>query len=283
MHGVTTASLQKKANFLLPPGILPVRVLPRMSDSLSKLMALSEDEKSNLSLLELLISKDPVAIVRIIQLANTANFGRSKQVQSVYEALMVMGSVQAVEALMALWTVQSFELPSEMDFVRNYLVRHTFSTLTTVRRFVTYGGYKSISAHDSQMLTLVAKISAGLVLLEPLGLPGQDSLIKAATDNSHSLLHDTSLAPTFAMAETLGKEWGLPAQCTDVLGELGTWRDLSFPRATITDMLLLSELMFDSPEDEESNEEWTTAVEQNMVFQQLKDKNINPKSLVFQC
>ncbi|MDO9179240.1 MAG: HDOD domain-containing protein [Agitococcus sp.] len=254
---------------------------PQMSDSLTRLLQLSEDERINLRILDLLVAKDPVAIVRLITLASSASFGRTKPINTVHEALQVLGATQAVDALLTLWTMASLALPDNLHFVRDHLVRHTFSSLASVRRFVSYGEYTEISTYDTQMLTLVAKISAGLVFRDTRDIAGQAALTQVATNKSHGLLHSKGLANTFLLAAGLGTAWGLPERLIDTLSELAQWRTVTTPRRPLNDMLLLAELLLDTTVEHEASPQWRTVTEHNKVFQDLRRRNIEPRSLLF--
>ena len=125
--------------------------LPPLTDSLQRLLSLSAADKTNLSLLELLSVRDPVAVSRLLVLANSAAFSRGAHIRTVSEAVFRLGAQATYDALLAIWVVESFSDAKEpgssrrkkavIDPVRTRLAQHLTSLCITSRRI-----YESLGA-----------------------------------------------------------------------------------------------------------------------------------------
>jgi HD-like signal output (HDOD) protein len=86
----------------------PIRVMPRGADLIKAIEALpplpavalrviqvAQDPKASASDLSLIVSADPGLSARILRIANSAAYRRSREVTSVQDALVVLGFVQA--------------------------------------------------------------------------------------------------------------------------------------------------------------------------------------------
>ncbi len=89
-----------------------VNQLPVISDSLAKLQALMEDPTVGAAEFEKVILPDPVLTVSLLKLANSAFFGCPRKIETVRQAIAMLGMKQVFE--MALMEQYSKTLPSEM-------------------------------------------------------------------------------------------------------------------------------------------------------------------------
>jgi putative nucleotidyltransferase with HDIG domain len=71
-----------------------IRALPPMPAAALRVVQVAQDPRSSASELALVVSADPALSARILKVANSASYRRSREVGSVQEALVVLGFVQ---------------------------------------------------------------------------------------------------------------------------------------------------------------------------------------------
>jgi putative nucleotidyltransferase with HDIG domain len=87
-------------------GIATLRPIPPVA---AQIMALAEDEKSSMSDIADLIVYDPAVTASILKICNAASFGLSRRIDSVREAIILLGLDEVVELALLNATAANFK------------------------------------------------------------------------------------------------------------------------------------------------------------------------------
>lgn len=146
----------------------PIR-LPPLTDTLQRLLSLDEDDRDNARLLELLITRDAVAIARVAALANSALYQSARPARTVQEAVARLGTRLTYSVLLNVWTLESLSacapVPLSPSF-KNRLASYSLSLLATNRRVSELSHASSKEYIDQAVLLLLVLLSQMLVVLE---------------------------------------------------------------------------------------------------------------------
>ncbi len=205
---------------------------------MSRLIALSDNDKMDIQSFELITLKDPAAIARLLSLSNSALFCRGAKIRTVREAVKHIGTETCFDALLAIFSLDMLQMPYELTGLRNYVTRHIFSVLTTARRLEKMGCVTEAIDGTYLALTVIAdKLGIALELGRPTGavLP---FMLKAMGDNRH-LYHSYELLDEgFKQSPEIGRQWMLPDEVVEDLDCLSKWRQCKTLSQTV--MLVLS-------------------------------------------
>lgn len=183
--------------------------IPMLSRHASSLLRLSEESRDNIKLLGLLAVQDPVAIARILALANSASLGAGKKlVADVERALTRIGSMTAYDILVKsalLNALASESHPNELD----YLARHIFSLGLTARRIAS-GAAKGCNFGMLTLLGSVEKLGlAWLIRVASDNVEAADALSVFVKERRHVFRGDPLLLPWLMRSTVVAEAWGL--------------------------------------------------------------------------
>jgi HD-like signal output (HDOD) protein len=204
---------------------------PPLSDSFQRLLALDDDERYDLRLLGLLVSKDPGAVAYLLNLSNRASMlprGRAEFTQ-IPEVLQFLGADLVVTALFSLWGTKLIPVAPHFRGLQLWLCNHSFSLTATVKRLrqnYRVEGPLSFAQHQIVVLVDTLGVCWALALAEP-EVPIVQTLTTCAQHQRHALHQISALDEGFAFGPLLGEEWGLSAQAQTTLRTLATWRERS--------------------------------------------------------
>jgi HD-like signal output (HDOD) protein len=208
-------------------------------------MSLSERDREDLRVLELIIRKDPAAVARVMSLAESVVYSRNSRVKGIADALRFLGSQASCDALMAIWTVELFDAPEHLRALRSYLSRHIFSVCATVRRIALYTESSRETTTRATLLAILDKLGLAFSLSTSEG-PELPALFAAFQDGRH-LFHDqTVLRPAFALSAEVAESWQLnPSVCED-LRSLANWEGRVLELGDAPQLVLAAEVMLDA-------------------------------------
>jgi EAL and modified HD-GYP domain-containing signal transduction protein len=103
-----------QGSFLSEPKVVKYKTLPSNKILLMQILAKTQDPDVELSELEDIISQDVGISFKLLRLINSANFGLSKKVESLHQALMLLGmkQIKSWVSLVALSNIDS--IPQEL-------------------------------------------------------------------------------------------------------------------------------------------------------------------------
>lgn len=221
--------------------------IPPLSDSFSRLLALTDRQKNDLRMLELLVQKDPGAMARLLQLANSAYYRGSStsEVVTVPAALPRLGADAVVAALMTLWSIEDLAVPAALVPARRWMARHIFSLCATSRKVLQAAHLlDSVPFLPVQTAALVDKMALATFLsVKEESSEGRSALLEDITANNHAFRVSAARPLALERCERLAAHWGLNLEVRDLLAELGAWKDDWANASTAAQALVLSELL----------------------------------------
>lgn len=224
----------------MPGTELDASQVPMLNRHASELLRLSEDSRDNIRLLALLAVQDPVAVARILALANSAAQGSSKVVSDMETALTRIGSVTAYDILVKsalLNALVSKSHPAELE----YLGRHIISLGLTAKRIASNSRAR-VNFGQLTLLGAVEKLGlAWLVRVAETSPPAMASLAQVLASRRHVFRAEPALRPWLSRSALVAEAWGLEGALP---GELRRMADEDTPLAELTDeacCLLLAE------------------------------------------
>jgi HD-like signal output (HDOD) protein len=254
--------------------------IPPLSDALQRLLGLPVKDQQDLRVLELIVMKDPAAVARLTALADTVNFNRGGRHKTLFDALKAVGTQATYDALMSMWAVDLFEVPTHLRALRNYLGRHIFAMCGVLRRIAPHveGGNK-VDINRLTLASIVDKLSLALPMGADTG-PELPTLLQFSNDRRHLFHVSPELQLAFANSVSIAEYWGFQGDVTDVLKELVDW-EVRMPNLSLgTQMVLAGEALLDAKSglgNRALHEEPFTAWP---VIQGFYARNVDPMTLV---
>ena len=129
-----------QGSFLSEPKVVKYKTLPLNKTLLLEILAKTQDPDVEFSELEELISKDVGISFKFLRLINSANFGLSKKVESLHQALMLLGlkEIKSWVSLVAL---------SNIDSVPQELTSMSIMRARMCKRLAEKAGYENADAY----------------------------------------------------------------------------------------------------------------------------------------
>ena len=213
-------------------------VIPPLSDALRTLLALSDTDRLNIRVLELICLKDPGAVARIIAYAtNAAQMGASNAKNSgksrtLAESLTLIGSAAACDLLLGMWGVETLPVPAKLLAARNALAKHIFMMLTTARRIVLHAGVADqVPTDELMLLVLVDRLSLAMALMSQSDEALQEAVAKAITEGHHAFHRIPEVAAAFHVSRSITRAWKLSTHLDGYLATLDHWQ--AFERSLV--------------------------------------------------
>lgn len=198
-------------------------------------------------MLELLVQKDPGAMARLLQLANSAYYRGSStyEVTSVSAALPRLGADAVVAALMTLWSVEDLQVPAALVPARRWMARHIFSLCATCRKVLQAAHFlDSVPFLPVQTAALVDKMALATFLsVKEEESAGRRALLEDITANNHAFRFSPVMPLALRRCERLAAHWGLSLAANELLTELCAWDEDWAKASTAVQALVLSELL----------------------------------------
>jgi putative nucleotidyltransferase with HDIG domain len=166
-----------------------------------------------------LISRDPSIAAKILQLANSAFFGRRRNVSKITEAVSYLGMSRIAELLLALHVFAQFKPTISAAFSMEELWTHSNSTAMTAKRIAEKQHASSKIADDSFTAGLLHDIGK-LVLASRLPEEYEKTVLRAIADKIPLWLaeRETFSATHAEVGAYLLAIWGLPNPIVDAAG-----------------------------------------------------------------
>jgi len=210
----------------------PPIAIPPLSDALRTLLALSESDRLNIRVLELICLKDPGAVARIIayatsaaQLAMNAGARASAKSRTLSESLTLIGSTTACDLLLGMWGVESMPVPPELISARNALAKHIFMMLVTARRIVLHAAVgDQVPGDELMLLILVDRLSLAMALTSDADPELQESVADAIMQGRHAFHRVPEIAGAFHVSRSITKAWALSSHLDGYLTTLDHWQ-----------------------------------------------------------
>ena len=198
-------------------------------------------------MLELLVQKDPGAMARLLQLANSAYYRGSSasEVVSVPAALPRLGADAVIATLMTLWSIEDLQVPTALVPARRWMARHIFSLCATSRKVLQAANLlDSVPFLPVQTAALVDKMALATFLsVKEEASAGRSALLEDITANNHAFRTSPVMTLSLGRCERLAAHWGLNQEARELLDELRTWTDDWANASLAVQALVLSELL----------------------------------------
>ena len=259
----------------------PVRV-PPLSDALQKLLSLSASERDNFRLLELIVLKDPAGVARLLTLANSPVYGARRRVQTVGEALQLLGSAGAYDALLLTWTHGLVAPEPALAPVANHLLRHTFSMCATVRRVLNYVEVDDVEASFVGLVVILDKLGLSLLLTpqQQGNEPEVELLRQLATQSRHDLHAHAELTRPLGWSVNVARGWGVDPTIERAVTALAQPQAQPAETSDIVQVVWLCELLLDSTKNPASADALKRGTAAGApLFARLAQQGLDPFSL----
>ena len=208
--------------------------IPQLSGALAELMAMSEEDRMDFNKLGRLVSQDPVALARLLALANSPAMGLNRQAGSVHDALMLMGAQRVCDALFVAWTLGCVEPVPALALPTAQLVKHTLSMAGTVRRIILYAHLSdTVDRHALTLVTLVNRLSLALLLTPQAPVAPRNCLCASLAEGRVLFTQMADLRSTLQQGALIGSSWGLPAALRTLLSHVQDPSSDSIERAIL--------------------------------------------------
>lgn len=208
----------------------PFVALPLLSDAFARLMALSQEDRLNLRLLELIVARDPEAVARLVALAATPALSGMRKIRSLNDALQALGANRACDALMAIWATAV--LPADEDGKRaaGYLVHHVFSLCATMRKLARLSRLAPLGdSADILLLPLIDRLTLSVLLNEAPEHQGRKALMAVVHGRMPLLRTHPALQPSFGLGPHLARAWQMPDTVIEAVTALNSPQDAEPP------------------------------------------------------
>ena len=155
--------------------------LPAAPAVVSTAMGLTEDVQSNVADISRTLSLDQSLTAKVLKLSNSPYYGQRKKVETLNEAILVLGFSAVRSIIVATYTHNMFVSDSTVD-AGNKLWRHSLSTAIAGRQIAGKVGYRD---REGVFITALLHDVGKLVMLEKL--PGwYAEIIKEVEQNNES-------------------------------------------------------------------------------------------------
>lgn len=148
--------------------------LPRLPKAVSELLETVNQEDASVAVISKKIGQDPLIGMRVLRLANSAHYRRSREVSSIEEAVIRLG-IQTVKTLVIASAVIG-ALPSVEDIDVENFWGHTFEVAITAQELARHCGSATDTAFTCGIIHNIGDLL--IALLEP----GSASIIRAAVE-----------------------------------------------------------------------------------------------------
>lgn len=263
--------------------------IPPLSDAVRTLLALSEEDRMNLRVMELVCWKDPGAVARVVAQASSAAMygstgGPNRQTGkplSLSDAIAAIGVDAVHDLLLAMWGVNSMHLPREQNSERDYLAKHIFTMFATARRVVIHGELtEEVPAEELLLLIMVDQLSLALALT-PKANPELRGHVRRHIADGRSAFHRIpEVAPAFRVSRAITAAWGLSARLDGYLATLDHWEMLAGSLQPAVSVVLCSEAILEAAKLPDSADHMrANLISVDPVAQMLMAKGIDPLTL----
>ncbi|KWU17908.1 HDOD domain-containing protein [Burkholderia cenocepacia] len=263
--------------------------IPPLSDAVRTLLSLSEEDRMNLRVMELVCWKDPGAVARVVAQASSAYMYGSTggpnrptgKPLSLSDAIAAIGVDSVYDLLLAMWGVHSMHLPQEQNSERDHLAKHIFTMFATARRVVIHAELvDEVPAEELLLLIMVDQLSLALALA-PTADPELRHHVRRHIAEGRSAFHRIpEVAPAFKMSRAITQAWNLSSRLDGYLATLDHWQMLAGNLQPAVSVVLCSEAILEAAKLPESADNVRTdLVSVDPVAQQLMEKGIDPLSL----
>lgn len=197
--------------------ITAIRDLPTLPVVASEIMALLEDENSSVMDVARVMYKDPVMTAKVLKLANSAFFGLRRHVESLNQALVVLGMNQIFNLVISISVVKTFDsMELGDDFDLDAFWEHSMGTGEISRVIATKLGFRFEGAEFTSGLLH----DIGKVILDQYFHDDFMTALKRSHDEQISLYiaeRDIWGVDHAELGAWLGEQWRLPVRIIDVI------------------------------------------------------------------
>lgn len=262
--------------------------IPPLSDAVRTLLALSDDERMNLRVMELVCWKDPGAVARVVAQASSAYMYGSTggpnrpagKPLSLSDAIASIGVDSVHDLLLAMWGLQSMHLPRDQNAERDYLAKHIFTMFATARRVVIHAGLtEEVPAEELLLLIMVDQLSLALALMPRADAEVRRQVRQHISDGRSAFHHIPEVASAFRASRAITAAWGLSAKLDGYLATLDHWQMLASSLQPAVSVVLCSEAILEAAKLPDTAELMRSTLRADPVARTLADKGFDPVSL----
>lgn len=257
-------------------------VIPPLSGALATLLQLSAKERANLRLLELIVSKDPSAIARLLALANSPLVSAAKRpLTTVGDALQFLGAERACTALFALWGTELIPCPDDCLSTKDALAHHIFVAYGATQRVLYYAGRLSdIEPLSLQLTTLVDRLSLALAWQLPQRVAVCTELRLLLSQGVLRLRNNTTLAPLMSRAVDIARVWHISPDVITALTEIQATHTAQPPFTSLIAEALLTVEAVSEVDRKLSPELLAEQLTQYPLVSTMLKRGVNPLTLL---
>ncbi len=201
------------ANATLDRIIATLGELPASPTIVSAVMGLTSNLDSKITDVSKVLASDQSLTAKVLKLSNSSFFGRSKEVCSLHEAVMVLGFF-TVRSMVIATSAQTMYNKGSADGPRAKLWRHSLSTAVTTRQIAA-----EVRHPEKEELFIAALLHdiGKLVLMEKLS-PRYDELVSTIESKGDSFFEAENRELGFDhcdVSQILLEKWSFPAQLSE--------------------------------------------------------------------
>ncbi|MGD9124669.1 MAG: HDOD domain-containing protein [Desulfarculaceae bacterium] len=160
--------------------------LPTLPVVVARLLALIEDEKSEVSALTEVISRDPALTSKVLKVANSAYYGFSQEISSLDRAVALLGLNMVKSLALSIGVVQNLPQPKDTPLLsRQGLWLHSLAVATAITELSRRFG----AGKEDEYLFVVGLLHdvGKIVLLHFFAEPYKEALERVNTQDEASL------------------------------------------------------------------------------------------------
>lgn len=144
------------APFTLEQVLARADALPALPDIVARILEMLGDEEANAETLSHYIISDPAVVARLLAAANAGAIGASGRVDSVRQAIMLLGVGRVREITLATAIIDRFRVPPPFDAHRLWL--HSVGVAVCAQEVAAYAGLDADVAYTAGLLHDVGQL-----------------------------------------------------------------------------------------------------------------------------
>lgn len=225
----------------LEQAIAAVQQLPRLSSTTRTVLSYLNDDNADINQVVQAIARDQGLVAKVLRIANSPFFGLSNQVQTIHEAVIVLGFSNLRMAVMAaMMTAQKFpglvnDVAVQRLFRHGMAVGICASTIGRNNKLNPNLLFLAGILHDIGKLALMATFPASYAEVQTLR-EGGDLLTTEAEEKVFGFNHA-------AIGGALCRHWHLPEVIAAAIADHHSFRDGTSPAFTAVEYSVFAEVI----------------------------------------
>ncbi len=184
---------EEKSRMLWTSILSEAENLPALPDIVNKILRQIENPKSDSSMFQDIISKDPVLTAKVLKMSNSAYYGFSREIDTISEAVIILGLETLKSIVIAASAFKSLNQPFDgYGLHKGELWRHSLATAMAARLIA-----KSLNHQDTEKFFISG-------LLHDIGKMLLSKYLRKYADDIKTLVKMREISFDEAEKQTLG-------------------------------------------------------------------------------